>query len=364
MKILDKYIIKKYFGTFAFMLLLLSLVVFVIDVQAKAPRIKDNGFEVSYFIYQYYPFWIIYLVMTFMSILVFISVIYFTSRMANNTEIVAIISSGASFHRFAKPYFFASLFIAISSLLINHYVLPWANIKKNELEVYTFNTVNREKLLGSTNVSSQISTEEYLFISSYNRKERRGSGFIYQKFDKNKRLIFQLTAAEVSWDVAKKSFQLSNYFEKTILKNDTEILKNGAVTNKSFGHPPEELFPSELLGQNKITPELLKFIKREKEKGNANLNVYKNELHLRTSMPVSIIVLTFLALSLSSQKRRGGLGMNLAIGISLAFLFVFSFEALKVVSENKTLSPMIAMWLPNMVFGPLAAFLYIKRANQ
>lgn len=122
MKILDRYIIKKYFGTFAFMLMLLSLVVLVIDVQAKAPRIKDNGFEVSYFIFQYYPFWIIYLIMTFMSILVFISVIYFTSRMANNTEIVAIISSGTSFHRFAKPYLVASLSIAIASLAINHFV--------------------------------------------------------------------------------------------------------------------------------------------------------------------------------------------------------------------------------------------------
>lgn len=364
MKILDRYIIKKYFGTFAFMLMLLSLVVLVIDVQAKAPRIKDNGFEVSYFIFQYYPFWIIYLIMTFMSILVFISVIYFTSRMANNTEIVAIISSGTSFHRFAKPYLVASLSIAIASLAINHFVLPWANIKKNELEVYTFNTVNREKLLGSVNVSSQISKEEYLFISSYNRKEKRGSGFSYQKFDKNKRLVYQLSAAEVTWDAAKNSFQLSNFFEKTILKNDTEALKNGALVYKSFGHPPEELFPSELLGQNKITPDLLNFIQREKEKGNANLNVFKNELYQRTSMPVSIIVLTFLALSLSSQKRRGGLGLNLAIGISLAFVFVFSFEALKVVSQNKTLSPMLAMWLPNMVFGPLAAFLYIKRANQ
>lgn len=364
MKILDKYILKKYFGTFAFMLLLLSVVVFVIDVQAKAPRIESNGFKVSYFIYQYYPFWIIYLIMTFMSILVFISVIYFTSRMANNTEIVAIISSGASFHRFARPYFLASLFIAVSSLAINHFVLPWANIKKNELEAYTFNAMNREKILGSSSVSSQITPQEYIFISSYNKKEKRGSGFSYQKFDANKRLIYQMNAAEVAWDPKKNSFTFNNYFEKTIFKNDSEKLNDGAVMHKSFGHPPEELFPSELLGQNKNTTDLLEFIARERQKGNANLNTYLNELHQRTSMPVSIIVLTVLGLALCSEKRRGGLGLNLAIGITLAFVFVFSFEALKVVSENKTLSPMLAMWLPNMVFAPLAAILYIKRANQ
>ena len=110
-------------------------------------------------------------------------------------------------------------------------------------------------------------------------------------------------------------------------------------------------------GKKKTTPELLKFIKRETEKGNSNLNAHLNELYQRTSMPVSIVILTFLALSLSSQKKRGGLGINLAVGISLAFVFVFSFEALKVVSENKSMSPMLAMWFPNIVFGVLAVYL-------
>jgi lipopolysaccharide export system permease protein len=105
-------------------------------------------------------------------------------------------------------------------------------------------------------------------------------------------------------------------------------------------------------------------VNREKEKGNANLNTYLNELHQRTSMPFSVIILTFLALSLSSQKKRGGLGINLAIGIGLAFVFVFCFEVLKVVSQNKGLTPLVAMWIPNMVFGPIALFLYFRRANQ
>ena len=127
MKIIDRYIIKKYLGTFGFMLLLLSIVVLVIDVQEKSPRIERSGFTVTYFLLHYYPYWIIYLIMTFMSILIFISVIYFTSRMANNTEIVAIISSGTSFHRFAKPYLYTSVFIGLICLCINHFVLPWAN---------------------------------------------------------------------------------------------------------------------------------------------------------------------------------------------------------------------------------------------
>lgn len=369
LKIIDRYIVRKYLGTFVFMLVLLSIVVLVIDVQQKIPRIEnataiDAKLNLTYFLVHFYPFWIVNLVMTFLSILVFISVIYFTSRMANNTEIVAIISSGASFHRFARPYLLTSLFIAVISLGINHFVLPWANIQKNQLEAYTYNATNKEKVLGTAPVSAQLSKTEYIFINSWNKREKRGSGFVYQKFDKNRKMVYELKASDASWDKDKKVFVLNSYTEKTINKDDTEKLSNGFDLKKSFGHDPEELFPNELLGQNKTTPELLKFIQRETEKGNSNLNAHLNELYQRTSMPVSIVILTFLALSLSSQKKRGGLGINLAVGISLAFVFVFSFEALKVVSENKSMPPMLAMWFPNIVFSPLALYLYLKRANQ
>lgn len=364
MKIIDLYIIKKYLGTFGFMLGLLTIIVLVIDVQAKAPRIESNGFTVTEFLINFYPYWIVNLIITFMSILVFISVIFFTSRIANNTEIVAIISSGASFHRFARPYLMTSGVIAIFALLLNHYVLPLANIKKNELEPYTYSAVSRDQFTGSSEVSTQLSKTEYIFIKSYNRKEKRGSGFIYQKFDKKRRLIYSLNSTDFYWDKKKQLFVLSSYLEKFINKDDTEKLNNGNKMERSFQHPPEELFPDVLLGQNKTTPELIKFINREKEKGNANLNNYLNELYQRTSMPVSVIILTFLGLSLSSEKKRGGLGLNLAIGIALAFVFVFSFEVLKVVSTNKTLTPLLAMWLPNLIFGPVAIFLYFRRANQ
>lgn len=362
--IIDRYIIKKYLGTFGFMLGLLTIIVLVIDVQAKAPRIESNGFTVNEFLINFYPYWILNLIITFMSILVFISVIFFTSRIANNTEIVAIISSGTSFHRFARPYLVTSGFIAIVALILNHMVLPLANIKKNELEPYTYTAVSRDEFTGSSEVSTQLSKNEYVFLKSYNKKEKRGSGFLYQKFDNKHRLIYQLNANDFYWDKSKNHFVLSNYIEKTINSDDTEKLGNGGSMNKSFGHPPEELFPDVLLGQNKTTPELVKFINREKEKGNANLNTYLNELYQRTSMPVSVIILTFLGLSLSSQKKRGGLGLNLALGIALAFVFVFSFEALKVVSANKTMSPLFAMWLPNIIFGPIALILYFKRANK
>lgn len=364
MKIIDLYVIKKYLGTLIFMLALLSIIIMVVDVQAKTPRIESNGFTVGYFLLNFYPFWILNLILTFMSILVFITVIFFTSKMANNTEIVAIISSGASFHRFARPYLITSLLIFIVTLAVNHFILPWANIQKNILEPYTYNSVNKEKLLGNMSIASNINPNEYIFVNSYNKKENRGSGYMYQKFDKNKKLLYQITAMDIQWDEKTKKFIINNYIERTAAKNDTEILGQGASKTQDFKLPPSELFPDKLVAQNKTTPELLNLINREKMKGNNNVTSFYNELYQRTSMPVSIIILTFLGLSLSSQKKRGGLGLNLALGIALAFLFVFSFQVLNVVSENKTLTPLLAMWLPNIIFAPIAAYLYIKRANQ
>lgn len=365
MKILDRYIIRKYLGTLGFMLVLLSLIIVVIDVQSKSPRIESNGYTVGYFLLHFYPFLMIYYLITFFSILVFISVIYFTSRIANNTEIVAYISSGASFHRFAKPYLSAALIIAAVVLTVNHFILPWSNTQKNKLEIYTMNTTKREKFTANAQISTQLNPQEYVFINSYNRQTNRGSGYMYQKFDRNKKLLHQIIAMEIYWDEKKKNFVINNYLEKKTAKNNEETLFNGDVKIQDFKYPPEELFPNELLGQNKTTPDLIGFIRREKEKGNSNINSYQNELHQRTAMPISIIILTFLALSLSSEKKRGGLGLNLALGISLAFLFVFSFEVLKVVaSENNSIPPLLAMWIPNLVFGALAYYLYMKRANQ
>ncbi|SDD93724.1 LptF/LptG family permease [Riemerella columbipharyngis] len=364
MNIIDRYIIKKFLGTLVFMLMLLTIIVIVVDVQAKSPNIEKSGYTVGYFLLHFYPFWMIYLVITFMSILVFISVIYFTSRLANNTEIVAIISSGASFHRFSRPYFVSAFAIAVFSLLLNHYFLPMANVKKNKLLIYTKSETRQQEAKSNVKISAQMSPTEYVFINSYNRQENRGSGYMYQKFDKNKKLIQRITAMNIQWDKDKKAFSLNSYYEKKAGKNDSEILTNGAQMYQSFGHPPEELFPDELLGEDKTTPELIKFIQREKEKGNGNINIYLNELYSRTSMPVSIIILTILGLSLSSEKKRGGIGVNLALGIALAFVFIFSFEALKIVSTTRTLTPFVAMWLPNFVFAPVAVFLYFRRANQ
>ncbi len=361
----DIYVLKKFFGTLSFMLILLSSVVLIIDVQSKKPRIVDeNKMELSLFLTQYYPYWILYLIMTFMAILVFISIIFFTSRLANNTEIVAYISGGASFHRFCRPYFIGAFILGIFTLGMNHYILPWSNIKKNILEPYTYNKRDKEAALGNIPVTFQPDKDSYLFIQSFNKKEKTGNSFVYQKFTKKKFLYYQIKSSYVRWDEEKKNFVLSQFFEKNILPDGTEKLSTGM--EKKLNLPVEftQLSPDALSVQTKTTPELQQMIRRERKAGNTNLNVFLNDLYQRTSMPVAIFILSILAVCISSEKRRGGIGMNLAIGLALAFVFVFSFEALKIISENRVLPPLLAMWLPNIIFLPIAIYLYIRRARQ
>lgn len=360
--ILDRYIMRQFLGTLIFMLVLLIAIFLVVDIQGHYQNYSENNFTILDTLIQYYPYYIIWAINVFASILVFISAVYFTSRITNNTEVVAITSSGVSFFRFSRPYLYVAILIAGASLINNHFLLPWANIKKNEFNVKTL--IGNKKIEYNSNrqISSKISPNEYLFVNSYSRVSKSGDGFLYQKFDENKNLIHQLRARSINWSDADQTYQLRDYFERTISPSGKETLKSGDLLKKKFGFTPDELLPESFVAETMNTPELLKFIKQEKMKGSENVNTYLNELYQRTSAPVAVIILTFLALSLSSTKKRGGLGLNLAIGIVCAFAFIFSFEALKIISSKGTIPSLLAVWLPNLVFGIVTVILYFKRA--
>ncbi|MDR1877149.1 MAG: LptF/LptG family permease [Flavobacteriaceae bacterium] len=363
MTILDKYIIRNFLGTLFFMMLLLIVVFVVIDIQNHYQEFSENGFSIPDTLEQYYPYYVVWAMNIFASILVFISVIYFTSRLANNTEIVAITSSGTSFFRFSRPYLIVGILIALASFMTNHFLLPWANIKKNEFNVQTLTGNKKQAYEANQNISSQISPTEYLFVNSYNRQNKRGTGFLYQRFNDKRILLQEIRATEIYWSETDTTYVLGNYYEKEISPQGKVIsLKNGQTLKKHFDFTPDELLPEAFVAETMNTPELTKFIQREKMKGANNVNIYLNELHQRTSSSVAVIILTFLALSLSSTKKRGGIGINLAIGISCAFVYIFSFQALQIFSSKGIMASWLAVWLPNFVFGIITLIVYLKRA--
>ena len=211
-------------------------------------------------------------------------------------------------------------------------------------------------------VGSQVSPNEFVFIDSYDRVNKIGNSFTYQKFDSTV-LKEQILASNFDWNEKEQVYELRNVYSRTINSDHSERLDYQPTVKKKLAATPDEILPEGYVAETMNTFELKEFIDSQKAKGSANVNTYQNELNLRLANPFSTIILTMLALSLSSQKRRGGIGINLAVGITLAFVYIFFTQTTSSFSEKGFVSPLIAAWLPNITFGILTLYLYLKRAK-
>lgn len=364
MKIFDKYIVKNFVSTFFFMVIILSTIAVVIDLSQKLERIENNGSTPLAAMIHFYPFWAIWLVNTFLPVAVFISVIFFTSRLTMQTEIVAAQAGGISMHRIAKPYILVAAGIAITGLFVNNFALPWANIKKNKYQYeYMLAQSKSREYYERQKISSQISPDEYIFAQNYDRIQKRGNSFVYQQFEDNK-LKHQIMASSFEWDEKNSVYLLRNVFMRTVVSEFRDSIGYQSVYKREFSATPDEILPEGYVAETMNSVELSQFIQKQKFKGSASINAYQNELNQRNSTPFSTFILTILALSLSSKKRRGGIGLNLALGITLAFFYIFFNQISMTYSARGFVSPLIAAWGPNLIFGALTAYLYIRRAKS
>ena len=363
MKIFDKYISRNFISTFFFMVIILSTIAVVIDLSQKLGRIEDNGSTPLAALMQFYPFWAVWLVNTFLPVAVFISVIYFTSRLTMQTEIVAAQAGGISFYRITKPYILVAAGIALVALFVNNFALPWANIKKNKyMYEYLLSSSNKNNYYERQKISSQISPDEYIFAQNYDRVEKRGSSFVFQEFEHEK-LKYQIIASSFNWDEKDSVYVLRNVYIKKVLSESKDSLGYQITLKRKFKATPDEILPEGYVAETMNSFELNDFIQKQKFKGSASVNAYLNELQQRNSSPFSTFILTLLALSLSSQKRRGGIGVNLAVGIFLAFIYIFFNQISLTYSTQGLVSPFVAAWGPNVIFGFLTAYFYFKRAR-
>lgn len=365
MKILDKYIVKNFLGTFFFMVLILTSIAIIIDFTQKLDRIDSTGSTVTEALIQFYPYWGVWIVNTFLPVAVFISVIYFTSRLTAQTEIVGMLSGGISFYRLTRPYVIVAAGLAFTAMMVNNVVLPWANIKKNKYQYeHLLSMRARKEYYKQQVISAQISSNEYVFVESYDRIEKRSdSYFLYQKFD-SVQLKEQIMASSFTWDDKDSSYILQNVFERKVLSPKKDSIAYLSSKKIKLKATPDEILPEGYVAETMNSFELMKFIESQKNKGSANVVVYENELQQRVSSPFSTFILTILALSLSSKKRRGGIGVNLAVGITLAFVYIFFSQIATTFSEQGYVTPFVAAWIPNVVFGLLTTFLYFRRAQS
>lgn len=345
------------------MVIILSTIAVVIDLSQKLGRLEDNGSTPMEALIQFYPYWAVWLVNTFLPVAVFISVIYFTSRLTMQTEIVAAQAGGISFHRITKPYLFVAGAIALTSLFVNNFALPWANIKKNKYQYeYLLSSSKNREYYERQKISSQISKDEYIFALNYDRVEKRGNNFVYQKFD-GEVLKEQLIASSFSWNSDDSVYVLRNVNTRIVLSEFRDSIDYHTSLERRFSATPDEILPEGYVAETMNSFELNRFIENQKFKGSASINAYLNELHQRNSSPFSAFILTVLALSLSSRKRRGGIGVNLALGVLLAFFYIFFNQISLTYSTQGFVSPVVAAWGPNLIFGILTLVVYLKRAN-
>lgn len=362
MRKLDWYILKKFLSSFGLILLLLLPIAIAIDVSEKVDKfLRFPELTVTSIIEDYYVNFVIIFGNTFMPLALFIAVIFFTSKLASNTEIIAIHCAKISFTRFLYPYFIGATLVCGIALLMNHFVVPKSNKTFDE---FTMTYLKKKKFDDNQiqDVNLQISPDEYIYIKTYTIDRKVGYIFAYEKFE-GTQLKFKLRADNIRWIERDTTFRLVNWSKRTLLK-DRDIISNGSKMDTLMNFMPKDLVNVDNMAKEMNSIDLKKFIVQAKSRGVSNLNNYLVELYKRTSLPIASYILTLIAVCLSSRKKRGGMGVNLAIGITLMFVYVFFLKIAEVLGAGADVNSLFVVWMPNLVFGALAVYLYIQNANN
>lgn len=359
MKIIDWYILKRYLVTFTVMLLLFIPIGIVIDVAEKINKILESNVPFQA-VAMYYLDFTVYFANLLFPIFLFLSVIWFTSKLANNTEIIAILSSGISFTRFLRPYLIGATLVSVVYLIMGFFLVPKASKGFNEFR-YTY-LKNNAEVRENSNVFREINKGEFIYVSSLSGSSNIAYNFTLEKFDEEKKLDYKITANRLKWNPEDSTYTMFNYKKRKVGAMG-DILESAPQRDTVFNFELEDLTPLIYVAETLTLGELSKFIAKEKARGNANVNVYVVQLYKKYSLPASAFILTMIAVAVSSVKRRGGMGVNLAIGIVVGFTFVFFDKIFVTLAEKSSVPPLVAVWLPNIIFGILAFYL-IRNARR
>ena len=357
MNIIDWYIIKKYLSTFVVMILLFIPIGIMVDIAEKIDKFKENEVPRDAILSYYLDFtW--YFGNLLFPIFLFLAVIWFTSKLANNTEIIALLSSGISFSRFLRPYLISAGVIALFAFFAGMFIVPRSNSSFN---AFHYKYIDKKNERQTKNLFKQINPKEYIFVSSYDPIRKSANNFTLEHFEDNL-MTFKIQANSVRWVERDSVFRLSAYVKRSFLK-DREFYERISRLDTLFDFKIDDLAPVNYKAETLTFSPLNEFIKKEREGGSVMINSHLLVRHKRWSLPFSAFVLTLIGVSVSSFKRRGGMGVNLAFGISLGFLFIFFDKIFSVLVNKSNFSPILGAWLPILIFGCLAIFL-LRRARR
>lgn len=355
---IDRYIMRKFLGTFFYAIALIILIVVIFDLSEKIDDFLENNVPLSEIIFVYYLNFIPYFINLFSPLFTFIAVIFFTSRMAFNTEIIAILGAGISFKRMLLPYFASAAILAIFSILLTNILIPPANSRRIAFErkyVYI------QQAFRERNIHQQIRPGVFIYLESYSERNQTGFRFSLERISEG-RLEYKLLAESIRWDTIINGWQINNYNIRTINGMD-ETLELGSRKDTILPFTPDDFIQDLKEMESMGFRELNRFIRNEKLKGSETVVFYEVEKHRRLSFPFATLVLTLIGVALSSKKVRGGIGLHLGAGIAMSFGYILFMQVSTTFATNGNLHPMVAVWIPNMVFG-LAGLYLIKKAPK
>lgn len=354
---IDFYIIKKFLGTFFYAIALIISISIVFDVSENIDDFMSKDVPFKAIAFDYYFNFVPYFANLFSGLFTFIAVIYFTSKLAYNTEIIAILSSGVSFNRLMRPYIVGAAVIVLFSYLLGNYVIPPANKKKVDFRNMYIGT---RKTGNERNIHRQIEPGVFVYMSSYNGSLDVGRDFTIEKFE-DRKLVSKLSAKSIKWDREYKKWVINDYYIRTI-DGYNEKIARGSSKDTILNMLPEDYQVVENVVETMTLPVLNKAIATLKLRG-VNTTDYEIEKHKRRSGPFSAFILTIIGVSLASRKIKGGIGFHLGLGLLLSFSYILFMQVTTVFATSDLLAPWLAMWIPNIVYGGLAFYLY-RRASK
>ncbi|MFO7621330.1 MAG: LptF/LptG family permease [Bacteroidales bacterium] len=354
-RIIDLYIIRKFLGTFVFSLILILTIAVVFDFAEKIDNFMEKEAPAKAIIFDYYMNFIPFFATLFAPLFVFISVIFFTSKMSANTEIIAILNSGMSFRRMMWPYFLSALVIAIFIYLLTNFVIPDANMKRMNFEdKYYRRTSRRVQVM---NVHRQVYRNIYIYMESFNPLSMSGRNFTIEKFDDDGMLQSKLSSMWVRWDTATQRWTVGNYYIREIGR-EGEVITRGMQTDTTLTITPDDLSRDPDFVHTMTYNDLRRYISLLRLQGSDEIKLFLIEKHRRFSSPFAVFILTLIGVSLSSRKVRGGIGMNIGIGLGLSFTYILFMQFSSQFSLKGNLDPMLATWIPNIIYAIVALVLY------
>lgn len=354
-RIIDLYIIRKFLGTFIFCLVLILTIAVVFDFAEKIDNFMQNEAPTRAIIFDYYLNFIPYFAILFAPLFVFISVIFFTSKMAVNTEIIAILNSGMSYRRMMWPYFISSLVIAIFTFLLTNFVIPQANLKRMGFEDKYYRP-SRQRIQ-VMNIHRQIYRNVYVYMESFNPISLSGRNFTIEKFDDEGLLQSKFSSVWVRWDTVSHKWTAGNYFIREIVGNE-EVISRGMQIDTALMITPEDLARDPSYVGTMRYNELNNYINLLELQGSDEVKLFLIEKHRRLASPFAVFILTLIGVSLSARKVRGGIGMNIGIGLALSFTYILFLQFSSQFSVKGNLDPMLANWIPNIIYAVVALSLY------